>query len=46
MMEYLPLLNVLIIPLMIYCVKHESRHARIELLIKQICKKIDITDGG
>lgn len=46
MIEYLPLLNVLVVPVIIYIVRHEKCHARIELLLKQICSKLNIINGS
>ncbi len=50
LLEYLSILNIIVIPLVAYLlghyVKHEKCHARIELLLKQVCKKLDIIDNG
>ena len=44
-LPYLPLLNFLIIPLMGWIVKHERQHAKIWLLIRQVCGKLKIETG-
>jgi hypothetical protein len=44
-MKYLPLLNILILFVVPYLVRHEKEHTRIWLLMRQICKKLDIDSG-
>ena len=44
-MKYLPLLNILIVAVVPYIVKHEKEHTRLWLLIKQICGKVHIDSG-
>lgn len=44
-MKYLPLLNFLILGIIPYLVRHEKCHAKLDLLIEQVCKKLDISTG-
>jgi len=44
-MKYLPLLNILILAIVPYLVKHEKEHTRIWLLLKQVCTKLHIETG-
>jgi len=44
-MKYLPLLNILILVIVPYLVKHEKEHTRIWLLLKQVCTKLHIETG-
>jgi hypothetical protein len=44
-MKYLPLLNILLIVIVPYLVKHEKEHTRIWLLIRQVCTKLHIDSG-
>jgi len=44
-MKYLPLLNILILVVVPYLVKHEKEHTRIWLLLKQVCTKLHIETG-
>ena len=44
-MKYLPLLNVLILFIVPYLVKHEKEHTRLWLLVKQLCDKAHISSG-
>ena len=44
-MKYLPLLNVLILFIVPYLVKHEKEHTRLWLLVKQVCQKLHIESG-
>jgi len=46
LLPYLPVLNVLVIPLMGFFFKHEKEHAKLWLLLRQVCKKLNIEDGG
>ena len=45
LLPYLPVLNVLVIPLMGFLFKHEKEHAKLWLLVKQLCTKTHIDDG-
>jgi len=44
-MKYLPLLNILLLVIVPYLVKHEKEHTRIWLLLKQVCTKLHIETG-
>ena len=44
-MKYLPLLNILILAIVPYLVKHEKEHTRLWLLIRQVCAKLHIDSG-
>ena len=44
-MKYLPLLNILILAIVPYLVKHEKEHTRLWLLIRQVCSKLHIESG-
>ena len=44
-MKYLPLLNILIVAVIPYIVKHEKEHTRIWLLMRQVCEKLHINSG-
>lgn len=43
---YLPMLNILVLPILVWVVKHEKEHTRIWLLIKQVCQKMKIESGS
>lgn len=45
LVQFLPLLNVLVIPLMAFMVKHEKEHTKIWLLLRQVCAKLKIETG-
>ena len=44
-MKYLPLLNILILAVVPYLVKHEKEHTRLWILLKQVCSKLHIESG-
>ena len=45
MVKYLPLLNILLLAIVPYVVKHEKEHTRLWLLVKQVCVKLHIENG-
>lgn len=45
-LQFLPLLNLLFIPIMRHMIKHEKCHTRIEVLLENVCKKLDIETKG
>ena len=46
LLPYFPLLNLLLLGVVPYLVRHEKEHTRIMLLIKQVCSKLHIETGG
>ena len=44
-MKYLPLLNLLILAVVPYLVKHEKEHTRLWILLRQVCGKLHIDHG-
>lgn len=45
MVKYLPLLNLLVLAVIPYLVRHEKEHTRLWLLMRQICVKLHIEGG-
>ena len=44
-LPYLPLLNIVILAVIPYLVRHDREHTRIWLLIRQVCSKLHIEHG-
>ena len=44
-MKYLPLLNLILLCVIPYFVKHEKEHTRLWLLMGQVCEKLHIKSG-
>ena len=45
-MEYLSLLNLLLLPALAYIIKVEKRLQRLEIIVKQVCEKVKFYNGG
>ena len=44
-MKYLPLLNLLLLAVVPYLVRHEKEHTRLWLLMRNVCSKLRIDSG-
>lgn len=44
-MKYLPLLNLLLLAVVPYLVRHEKEHTRLWLLMRNVCSKLHIDSG-
>lgn len=44
-MKYLPLLNLLLLTILPYLVRHQKEHNRLVIIVRQICQKLNINGG-